>query len=104
MMPRGEVCGLHLVEELPAAEKAKQLGPVPEKVAVDKKETESKSDVKEEVDLSAMEALALLRKTKPPIRKFMDVKDAKELRIGDVEELLKDYKRLAEAVREAISS
>lgn len=87
----------------PAAEKTKQLGHIPEKAVPEKRE-EKVADAKEEVDLSAMEALAQLKKTKPPVRRFLDIKDAKELRIGEVEELLKDYRRLAEAVREAISS
>ncbi|KAL1311314.1 hypothetical protein AAFC00_001492 [Neodothiora populina] len=95
-----------------AAEKSKQLGHMPEKVA-EKKEGEAtegeaeqngtKSEVKDEADLSAMEALAQLRKTKPPVRRFMEVTDIKELKIGEIEELLKDYRRLADAVREAIS-
>ncbi|PNS20787.1 hypothetical protein CAC42_2718 [Sphaceloma murrayae] len=57
-----------------------------------------------EVDLNAVEALAQLRKAKPPIRKFMDVRDAKELKVGDIEDLLRDYKRLASLLGEAIAS
>ncbi|KAL9100645.1 MAG: hypothetical protein Q9163_003993 [Psora crenata] len=38
-------------------------------------------------------------KTLPPIERFMDIVDAKELRLGEVSELLQDYKRLAEALR-----
>ena len=38
-------------------------------------------------------------KTLPPIQRFMDTADARELKVGDVSELLEDYKRLAEALR-----
>lgn len=34
----------------------------------------------------------------PPIQRFLDVSDASELKIGDIEELLKDYQRLARAL------
>lgn len=37
----------------------------------------------------------------PPIPRFMTVADANDLRIGEVEELLKDYKRLASALLES---
>lgn len=37
----------------------------------------------------------------PPIQRFMNMADANDLRIGEVEELLKDYKRLASALRES---
>lgn len=89
----------------PSVEKTKQLGHGPE--AIPAKETnvkDSKPIVRPEQDLSALEALAQLKKTKPPVRRFMDVKDVKDLRIGEVEDLLKDYRRLAEAIREALSS
>lgn len=33
----------------------------------------------------------------PPIQRFLDVADASELKIGDIEELLRDYQRLARA-------
>ncbi|KAL8715035.1 MAG: hypothetical protein Q9220_000992 [cf. Caloplaca sp. 1 TL-2023] len=38
-------------------------------------------------------------KVAPPIQRFMDVSDAGELKIGDVAELLQDYRRLATALR-----
>lgn len=37
----------------------------------------------------------------PPIQRFMTMADANDLRIGEVEELLKDYKRLASALQES---
>ena len=36
----------------------------------------------------------------PPIQRFMDVSDAAQLRIGEVAELLKDYKRLAAGLKQ----
>ena len=38
-------------------------------------------------------------KTLPPIQRFIDAPDAQNLKIGDVAELLEDYKRLAEALK-----
>ncbi|KAF4550964.1 VPS9b-like protein [Elsinoe fawcettii] len=57
-----------------------------------------------EVDLNAVEALAQLRKAKPPVKRFMEVKDAKELKVGEIEDLLKDYRRLAGLLGDAITS
>lgn len=70
----------------------------------DRSEKQSQVDGKaqSEADLNSAETLAQLRKTKPPIRRFVEAKDAKDLKIGDVDDLLKDYKRLAEALREAM--
>ncbi|KAF2167292.1 hypothetical protein M409DRAFT_66293 [Zasmidium cellare ATCC 36951] len=58
----------------------------------------------EDDDLNAREALAGLRKLKGPKRRFLDAKSANELRVGEVEELLVEYKRLAKALADAISS
>ncbi|KAG8529992.1 uncharacterized protein KY384_005474 [Bacidia gigantensis] len=38
-------------------------------------------------------------KSLPPVQRFMDAPDAKDLRMSDIPELLQDYKRLAEALR-----
>ncbi|KAK4180045.1 hypothetical protein QBC36DRAFT_49901 [Triangularia setosa] len=46
-------------------------------------------------------ASALLpKKTEPPIVKFMTMQNAAEMKVGEVFELLKDYKRLAGALKE----
>lgn len=50
----------------------------------------------------AVSRLDELSKTAPPVKRFIEAKEAKELKIGDVEELLKDYQRLAGALRAAI--
>ena len=85
------------VPSTPPLDRSKQLGDV-----VVKGRPTVDGESHEDVDLNAAESLAQLRKSNPPIRKFMDAKDAKELKIGDVEELLRDYKRLAEILKEAI--
>jgi len=41
-----------------------------------------------------------LTKITPPVRHFMDVERTEDLKIGDIAELLKDYKRLAGALRD----
>ena len=41
------------------------------------------------------------QKIEPPVQWYLDAADASELKIGDVTGLLKDYKRLAEALRGA---
>lgn len=60
--------------------------------------------VNAEVDLNAAEALAQLKKAKPPVKRFMEVKDAKELKVGEIDDLLKDYRRLANLLGDAITS
>lgn len=39
----------------------------------------------------------------PPIQRFLDVVDASDLRVGEVQELLRDYQRLARELRESSS-
>jgi hypothetical protein len=56
-----------------------------------------------EDDLNAVEALAELRKLKPPRKRFLEVSGASELKIREVEELLMEYRRLARALGEAIA-
>jgi len=52
----------------------------------------------------AIAALNSLRKTTPPVKKFLDAKDAQDLKLKEVDELLKEYQRLASALRGAINS
>ena len=54
-------------------------------------------------DLNAREALAELKKLKPPKKRFIEVENASQLRLGEVEELLLEYRRLAKAIGEAIA-
>lgn len=61
------------------------------------------SEAQGEDDLNAVEALAELRRIKPPRKRFLEVGAAAELRIGEVEELLAEYRRLARAIGEAIA-
>lgn len=36
----------------------------------------------------------------PPVKKFMEAQTAAELRLGDIGDLLRDYRRLAAALKE----
>lgn len=56
-----------------------------------------------EDDLNAAEALAELRRIKPPRKRFLEVSGASELKLGEVEELLAEYRRLARAIGEAVA-
>lgn len=51
----------------------------------------------------AVAALEALRKTTPPVKKFLEAKDVQELKLKEVDELLKEYQRLASALRGAIN-
>ena len=62
------------------------------------------AEVRAEMDLNAVEAIAQLRRAKPPNKRFMEVPNIGQLRIGEVEELLKDYRRLADLLRETITN
>ncbi|OCL05780.1 hypothetical protein AOQ84DRAFT_322447 [Glonium stellatum] len=64
--------------------------------------TASSADLVKEA--RAVAALDTLRKTTPPIKRFLELKDAKEIRVGEVDELIKDYQRLAAALKQAINS
>lgn len=51
----------------------------------------------------AIAALDQLKKTTPPVKRFVEAKDAQELKLKEVDELLKEYQRLAGALRGAIN-
>jgi hypothetical protein len=53
--------------------------------------------------VKAVAALETLRKTTPPVKRFLEAKDAQELKLKEVDELLKEYQRLAAAMRGAIN-
>ncbi|KAF2274075.1 uncharacterized protein EI97DRAFT_435444 [Westerdykella ornata] len=57
----------------------------------------------EEKAVRAVAALEALRKTTPPVKKFLEAKDGQELKLKEVDELLKEYQRLAGALRAAIN-
>lgn len=61
------------------------------------------SHVDREDDLNATEALAELRRIKAPRKRFLEVSGASELKLGEVEELLAEYRRLAKAIGEAVA-
>lgn len=56
----------------------------------------------DEKGAKAIAALEHMKKTTPPLRKFLEAKDAQDLKLKEVDELLKDYQRLAAAMRGAI--
>ncbi|KAK7512634.1 uncharacterized protein IWZ02DRAFT_462205 [Phyllosticta citriasiana] len=47
----------------------------------------------------ALRNIEELSKTPPPKRKFLDCKDARDLKIGEVDDLLREYQRLADLLR-----
>lgn len=53
--------------------------------------------------MNSIEALAELRRIKPPRRRFLEVQSAQELKLGEVEDLLMEYRRLAKAIGEAVA-
>jgi hypothetical protein len=57
----------------------------------------------DEKGAKAITAIEQLRKTAPPVKRFLEAKDAQELKLKEVEELLKEYQRLATAIRGAIN-
>ncbi|KAH7400994.1 hypothetical protein DE146DRAFT_612388 [Phaeosphaeria sp. MPI-PUGE-AT-0046c] len=57
----------------------------------------------DEKGAKAIVALDHLKKTPPPVKRFLEAKDAQELKLKEVEELLKEYQRLAAAMRGAIN-
>jgi hypothetical protein len=57
----------------------------------------------DEKGAKALAAIEQLKKTPPPVKRFLEAKDAQDLKIKDVDELLKEYQRLAAAMRGAIN-
>jgi hypothetical protein len=57
----------------------------------------------DEKGAKAIAALEQLKKTAPPSKRFLEVKDAQDLKLKEVDELLKEYQRLAAAMRGAIN-
>jgi hypothetical protein len=56
----------------------------------------------DEKGAKAVAAIEQLKKTPPPQKRFLDAKDAQELKLKEVDELLKEYQRLATAMRAAM--
>jgi hypothetical protein len=83
----------------PIAETAKQ-SPSPEPLS----QTVTGESVQiDEKGTKAIAAIEQLKKTPPPVKRFLDAKDAQELKLKEVEELLKEYQRLAAAMRATIN-
>lgn len=52
----------------------------------------------------AIAALEQLKKTPAPIKRFLEAKDAQDLKLKEIDDLLKEYQRLAAAMRTAINN
>lgn len=63
----------------------------------------TEEDGDDDDELNARETLAQLRKCKPPKKRFLEASSASELKLGEVEELLAEYKRLAKVLGEAFA-
>ncbi|KAF2025964.1 hypothetical protein EK21DRAFT_103544 [Setomelanomma holmii] len=83
----------------PISEQSKQL-PLPEAPSRTASGEVLQGDEK---GTKAIAAIELLKKTSPPVKRFLEAKDAQELKLKEVDELLKEYQRLAAAMRSAIS-
>ncbi|KAH3916577.1 hypothetical protein HBI56_047590 [Parastagonospora nodorum] len=83
----------------PVAEQGKQ-SPSPEPLS--RTATGEVTQV-DEKGAKAIAAIEQLKKTPPPVKRFLDAKDAQELKLKEVDELLKEYQRLATAMRGAIN-
>jgi hypothetical protein len=56
-------------------------------------------------EMKSIAAVDELKKSSPGVvRRFMDCRDARELRLGEIEELLAEYKKLALALGKVTSS
>ncbi|KAL9096601.1 MAG: hypothetical protein Q9165_001088 [Trypethelium subeluteriae] len=65
----------------------------------------SASATNEKVDAGESEKVTTeLKKLPVPSRRFIEMKDAKEMKIGEVEDLLKEYQRLVAGVQRVITS
>lgn len=64
---------------------------------------DSVAGVEESDEMNARESLAELRNLKPPKKRFLEIESANQLKLGEVEELLLEYRRLAKAIGEAIA-
>ncbi|KAL5114461.1 hypothetical protein ACEQ8H_007658 [Pleosporales sp. CAS-2024a] len=83
----------------PVAEHAKQL-PSPEGPSRTVTGESTQVDGK---GAKAMAAIEQLKKTPPPVKRFLDAKDAQDLKLKEVDELLREYQRLATAMRSAMN-
>ncbi|KAF2444801.1 hypothetical protein P171DRAFT_359320 [Karstenula rhodostoma CBS 690.94] len=51
----------------------------------------------------AIAAIEGLKKTTPPVKRFLEAKDSQDLKLKEVDELLKEYQRLATALRGTVN-
>ncbi|KAF2019540.1 hypothetical protein BU24DRAFT_386483 [Aaosphaeria arxii CBS 175.79] len=86
----------------PSTEQSKQLS-APPTTTTPGSSTPGDVPQVDEKGVRAIAALDALKKTPPPVKRFLEVKDASDLKIKEVDELLKEYQRLAAAMRGAIN-
>jgi hypothetical protein len=89
---------------LTAPEVKKELPPTPPSNPRSASAADVSTNKDQEKGTKAVAAIEALQKTAPPVKRFLELKDTKDLRIGEVEELLKEYQRLAVALRQAINT
>lgn len=83
----------------PSQEPAK-ASPSPEPLS---RTTTTEMSPPDEKGAKAIAALEQLKKTAPPLKRFVDAKDAQDFKLKEMDELLKEYQRLASAMRGAIN-
>lgn len=73
---------------------------IPSTEIVDKPPSKPQRQSNLEKEATPNAIIALRTKIEPPIQRFLVLTDVNKMRIGEVEELLKDYKRLADKLQD----
>ena len=97
-----KVARLGDIVEAPGSTTSGQLNPL-EKTRSRSRDSRVNEDDDDDT-LNAREAVAELRKIKPPRKRFLEVGSAAELKLGEVDDLLREYRRLAKAIGEAVAT
>ncbi|KAF2190955.1 hypothetical protein K469DRAFT_719921 [Zopfia rhizophila CBS 207.26] len=82
------------------AEQSKQLPPMP---PTNRSASGGEVPQTDEKGARAVAALEALKKVTPPVKRFLEAKDAQDLKLREVDQLLEEYQRLAGALRSAIN-
>lgn len=83
----------------PNSETNKQLPPI----ATTSRSVSGDVPQVDEKGVRAIAAIEGLKKTTPPVKRFLEAKDAQDLKLKEVDELLREYQRLAAALRGTIN-
>ncbi|KAF1978449.1 hypothetical protein BU23DRAFT_224668 [Bimuria novae-zelandiae CBS 107.79] len=84
----------------PSAEPNKQLPPI---ATTNRSPPGEIAPVADDKGARAIAAIETLKKTTPPVKRFLEAKDAQDLKLKEVDELLKEYQRLATALRGTVN-